>query len=359
MHWYTSYGEVEVETTVFILRNVKPNKRINPLEASIGVVMNSYSKPLQRIATDFGADESFKDASNKIREHYGIELPISGIRKITLKHAIDMEKLQQATLSKLSTVYSPIHRNALPNKGIDFIIAETDGTMVPIVSTSGDKEDQRKNRSVSWKEAKVTLAYPIGSMTPFYSASMNGVDDAGKRLRWCAVESGLSKNTYVHAVGDGAPWIVSQVNIKFGDVSHGYLIDMFHLKEYLSVASQVIFSTTDQQSLWVNSQAENLKTGNVEQVLHNIKSYTDNGLDSAVNTCYQYMDNRQTQLNYKFAIDNELPIGSGRIESSHRYVAQERLKISGAWWLIDNANAMLALRTHRINGKWKDYWKKQ
>jgi hypothetical protein len=31
-----------------------------------------------------------------------------------------------------------------------------------------------------------------------------------------------------------------------------------------------------------------------------------------------------------------LPIGSGEIESGHRYVFQNRLKISGAWWKMEN-----------------------
>jgi hypothetical protein len=32
-----------------------------------------------------------------------------------------------------------------------------------------------------------------------------------------------------------------------------------------------------------------------------------------------------------------LPIGSGEIESAHRYVAQQRLKRPGAWWRVEAA----------------------
>ena len=51
-----------------------------------------------------------------------------------------------------------------------------------------------------------------------------------------------------------------------------------------------------------------------------------------------------------------LPIGSGEIESAHRYVIQIRLKIAGAWWKIENLDKMLALRVLRANGGWGDYW---
>ena len=52
-----------------------------------------------------------------------------------------------------------------------------------------------------------------------------------------------------------------------------------------------------------------------------------------------------------------LPIGSGEIESAHRYVAQQRLKRPGAWWRVEHAEHMLALRINRINGDWDAYWK--
>jgi hypothetical protein len=48
--------------------------------------------------------------------------------------------------------------------------------------------------------------------------------------------------------------------------------------------------------------------------------------------------------------------GSGEIESAHRYVAQKRLKLPGAWWLVEHAEHMLALRINRLNGEWEDYW---
>jgi len=75
-----------------------------------------------------------------------------------------------------------------------------------------------------------------------------------------------------------------------------------------------------------------------------------------VRTCVRYIDNRPGQFEYPNAIKNGLPIGSGRIESSHRYVMQARLKLTGAWWRKDIADDMLALRTIRANNLWEDYW---
>ena len=61
-------------------------------------------------------------------------------------------------------------------------------------------------------------------------------------------------------------------------------------------------------------------------------------------------------LDYKGALAAGLPIGSGEIESGHRYVFQNRLKIAGSWWKTENLRKMIALRVVRANGGWEDYW---
>ena len=71
------------------------------------------------------------------------------------------------------------------------------------------------------------------------------------------------------------------------------------------------------------------------------------------------MDKRRKYLNYKYALDTGLPIGSGEIESGIRTVIQRRLKLPGAWWISHNANNMLSLKTVRVNGFWEQYWLSQ
>ena len=70
-------------------------------------------------------------------------------------------------------------------------------------------------------------------------------------------------------------------------------------------------------------------------VIKNLKPYLEaNEIDdnkAPVRACHRYLSNRTDQLDYKNAIEKGLPIGSGEIESAHRYVIQKRLKLSGAW----------------------------
>lgn len=73
-------------------------------------------------------------------------------------------------------------------------------------------------------------------------------------------------------------------------------------------------------------------------------------------TCHRYVSARIDQLDYRGAIQRDLPIGSGEIESANRSVIQSRLKCPGAWWKTNNAQAMINLQALRQNGQWKSYW---
>ena len=78
--------------------------------------------------------------------------------------------------------------------------------------------------------------------------------------------------------------------------------------------------------------------------------------DAPVAACDRYLRNRLDQLDYQGAIQQGLPIGSGEIESAHRYIIQKRLKLPGAWWSSAHIETLLALRLNRANQEWEAYW---
>ena len=80
------------------------------------------------------------------------------------------------------------------------------------------------------------------------------------------------------------------------------------------------------------------------------------GLAAPVRACVRYLSNRTGSLDYQGALAGELPIGSGEIESAHRYIIQSRLKRAGTWWTADNLANMLVLRVLRANREWDAYW---
>lgn len=322
---------------------------------------------------DLGADVSFQDAQKKIYEHYKIEVPTSAVQSIVENHAQGileyMEEQPEGEMQK---------------EGVAQLIAEIDGSMIPIVDTSmprdGSSTDHRKVRSLHWKEARLCFARDHEKVTPVFDATMQSVEKVGDLLYRSALRAGLGEKTKVHGTGDGAKWIEMQMSRVFGKQLE-YLIDFFHVSEYLGEAAE--HSWTSEKKIWLKRSQELLKENRYNEILDSLRrriapeywqykeALESRDLSSgkqadkepslgreetAVEKCYRYIDNRKNSLNYRDAIVKGLPIGSGEIESAHRYVIQKRLKIAGAWWRAKTVDHMLALRVLRANGDWDKYW---
>lgn len=297
--------------------------------------------------TDFGADTSFCQVPEKVKEHYGIAVAVSTIRRVTERHArVFHEKVE---LREAQTTVG----------GTAAVIAEMDGGMVPVVECDPEALDKRKGKTLQWKEAKICLAHRHGSTDMAYGGTFSGgVGEAGREFHHCAVAAGFNSGHSLHAVGDGAPWITDQIEEHFGAKGH-YLVDFYHVCDYLSVAANVC---SPEPKDWMEQQKEALKSNQSSAVLAallpHIESHTIEDKDAPVRRAHRYLHNRRKQLDYKSAIEKKLPIGSGEIESAHRYIVQQRLKRPGAWWAPDNVDYMLALRLARANRRWNDYWKR-
>jgi hypothetical protein len=168
---------------------------VRPFVLGAKVSPRGCSRPLQRAITDFAADDPFARVQLKLREHYGFEIGESTIQRITLGHA--------------QAIFESGHPSPefprVPGQHKQ-IVAQIDGGMVPVVTPDADRKDKRKGKTLSWREAKISLAHAKGSRTPVYGGGIEGgVEEAGRRLFACAVRAGFGADSHVHAVGDGAP----------------------------------------------------------------------------------------------------------------------------------------------------------
>lgn len=309
------------------------------------------------MVTDFGADQAFAQVMDKLVEHYGIVLGESTIRRITEGHA---QKIFERTAAQRALAQPS--RPAQPG-GAPVVIVEMDGGMVPIVEPDGTQSDQRKGKKLQWQEAKICLAHPKGSTTLTYGGTVQGdVATAGQKLLECATQAGFGAHTHIHAVGDGAQWIADQVEDQFG-AQGSYLLDFYHVCDYLSAAAKTITGEPAAQAAWMDEQKARLKTQRSGEVLRALQPHLEEAgvaeAEAPVRQCHRYLSHRPDQLHYRSAIERDLPIGSGEIESAHRYIVQQRLKRPGAWWCATNAEHMLALRLNRANRQWDAYWATQ
>lgn len=300
------------------------------------------------MVTDFGADVAFAQVMDKLVEHYGVVLGESTIRRITEGHA--------------QTIFETAQLNASwpAQTGAETVVAQMDGGMVPIVEPDAAQKDKRKGKQLQWKEAKICLAHAKGSKTLVYGGTLQGdVAQAGRELFHCARVAGFGSNSRLHAVGDGADWIATQVEEQFG-AQGDYLVDFYHVCDYLSAAAKAVTNETQAAEVWMVEQKDRLKTRRASELMQALRPHLEptslEEEEAPVRQCHRYLSHRLHQLDYQRALANDLPIGSGEIESAHRYIVQQRLKRPGSWWRAANAEHMLALRLNRANHRWGEYW---
>jgi hypothetical protein len=292
---------------------------------------------LTRALVDFGAEESFARAAQRVREHYGIGVSVWRVRAATLAHA----RACAATVK------------AAPAAAAATLVTQMDGSMIPVVKTKSGVSDKRTTRQVYWREARLCLARAEGNCSPVYGVTLGSAQTAGELWREVTLGAGLGPATRVHGVGDGAPWIVEQFNAQFG-VQGAYLLDFYHVSEYLAKAAP----PRQSGRAWLRRQQGYLLNNRLGPTLQSLSRRLENrgANEQPVRTAHRYLTERRAQLNYAQARAAGLPIGSGEIESGHRHVVQRRLKLAGAWWKEQNAEAMLGLRAQRASGLWESYW---
>lgn len=320
---------------------------LRPLPGAIGVSTRSCSRLLQRAVSDLGMESSFQQAQRGVKEHYGFDLPLSAVADVTRDSAEAIAMHQQAREGA----------NRLPAKGARQLVAEADGSFLRIVSTSAAKGDRRKSRQVAYREVRLCAASAQGSARICYDASFGEVDTIAKLWSFTAKKAGMSVESKVHIVSDGATWIHTQGCIAFGSQGR-HLIDLYHVLEYLSKAAP---ACGEDPRRWLKNQKRRLKNGKAQKVIAELQQHLEpdalSDEESPVRCALRYLDNRADHLAYDQAIAQKLPVGSGLIESGNKHVLQARMKIPGASWNILTAENLARARAFRANGDWNSFWK--
>lgn len=334
---------MQIEDCVWRGRDGKVHR---PLPQRLGVRCRGKSQRLERALTDFGADESFARASAKVREHYGFDVGASAVRMATLKHA---RAVQSRGLERCGRGF-----RAMRAQGPKNIVCEADGSFLRLVQEGLPRKGKRPRE---WKEVRVVAAQSVGSASATYAATFGTPEEAGRYWAWAARQEGWALKTNVHGIGDGAEWIVGQLHEIFGKDAD-YLIDFYHLVEYIAAAGEKIAPTRFKH--WLRVQKRRLKKGQHGKVVAVLKQNLEpshcRDEEAPVRRAWRYMSNRPNFFDYHLAQKNELPIGSGMIESSHGHILQSRLKKNGMAWTRTNAEPIVQLRVLRANSQWNSYW---
>lgn len=158
--------------------------------------------------------------------------------------------------------------------------------------------------------------------------------------------------------GDGASWIWSDVvslckRMPLDMSKVHQVLDDPHAKQQLDTLLTYVGKRKRQQGkldrkwkdlLW-NGQIDKLKRGLEEQCVGSRKV-------AALKKWRKYFKKNQHRMQYQTFEQQNLPCGSGSVESAIRRVINLRLKAPGTFWKIQMAEVFLFLRSQLISGRW-------
>ena len=103
---------------------------------------------------------------------------------------------------------------------------------------------------------------------------------------------------------------------------------------------------------WLEATMARLFAGEVEGVIWDLQRMrsTSPAAAAEIDNLIGYLQNNRDRIHYRSQRQAGYPLGSGGIESAHKFICHARLKRSGAWWYVANSNHMLALRCAKYNG---------
>jgi hypothetical protein len=235
------------------------------------------------------------------------------------------------------------------NAGKDeFLYVEADGSMLSI-------------RDEGWKEVKLGRLFKSSDcLNPntesAYLRSSQYVAHFGSSKDFCEkteqiIDSYGNLKSRLVFITDGATWIKDWIEDVYPESIA--ILDYYHACEHLHDFAENGLKTLEEEirKKWIEKQKELLMESCVEQVVKNIE--LTNAKPSEKEKLINYYLSNIKRMDYKFFRQLGCGIiGSGAIESAHRTVIQERMKLSGQHWSREGANNMLRLRVIYMNKQW-------
>jgi hypothetical protein len=351
------FGEVEVESPY--LRSCPSGESARPMKERLGVEGEHYREAVQRALVDFGIEKSYARAGLNFQEHYGWEVGRTTLRNQTLQAARDAERYVDKRLLAATQTYA---QNLASPPAVDTMWLELDGCeirtgvyMSAAEAGIADRPAQERVRIENWRDIRTGLARPLDSKEPrLYVCRMDSYDEVLEQLFGVACAQGLTPLSQVVVPGDGAKGLREAVLVTFPKAQ--YILDHPHLKSHLYDTATALALEGAARHAWVSDHLDRFWAGEVDQVLETWQAHQEHAPNERLRQLIDHVRRFEDGVDYGVYHKRGWPLGSGEVESAHRYVPQERLKIAGACWSPDNVNPMLALRVVRANGWWDDFW---
>lgn len=295
---------------------------------------------LQEILCLVGQDRVFEDGESLLKHLLGVEISGKQIQRVSEHYGSEVEQRQVEYVKDNKEV--PVLEIKKKEEPVYMMF---DGGMV--FTRQG------------WKEMKVGRIFKDSSciavqpkrneiLQSMYVCHFGGHKEF--LAKWEAYTEPYKHKIFI---ADGAPWIWNWVDDCYPQSVQ--ILDFFHAVEKIGTYAAIQYTDVEIRMQWLDAQKTRLRNNEVHKIIEELKTTVARTRESedARIAAVRYYENNLARMQYKTYLEKGYIIGSGAIESAHRNVIQQRLKLSGQRWSIAGAQQIANLRAYHKSGKWK------
>jgi hypothetical protein len=354
------YVRVRPATVTTVLGRVTLNRAIYhchccgayaaPLDQQLQIAAGGLSLGLQELLALLGAtQDSFAQAAAVVERLCLVQICPNSVRAATEDLGAVLTDHERAVVTTAQTDgSSPPAAVAAPPR----VYLSMDGVVTHV-------------HDAGWKEIKVGCVYTTRTRIPrqrpetlviqaeqqSYLAALTDAETFGWRLWAEACRRGVTDQTDLVVIGDGAHWIWNLAAEHFPQATQ--IVDWYHASQYVWRAASTIFGeTSDLRVPWARQHLDNLWDGRVAEVLAALEPYRPKG--EGVTDALSYFTTHQARMDYPSYRARGLQVGSGTVESACKQLVSARLKLAGMIWNVPEAEAVAVVRAWLKSGRWDE-----
>ncbi|MCP4629555.1 MAG: hypothetical protein GY850_39535 [bacterium] len=336
-----------------------------PLIDDMHITHRGRSDTVKRALSEFGSDESFDAARQKVKEHYHIDVGTSTVDRTTKAIALEASAY---LARKLSSGGRDTAEHGTPgHTPVSTGLVELDGSEartahLSVIEESDERtpvyNNPKKHKIIKWRDIRLGFARSLEQThDKIFVGKMDSYPEVIGQLRCAAEFIGMTSDTVMIGVADGGIGLSEELLRQFPTMQ--FILDKPHLRNHLYETAEKLGIDQKARATWVEPRLQDISRGQVDAILSELVR------EQATTPCHRvqrligYLTRFKEAVSYEQFKDQGYPIGSGEIESAHKSIPQKRLKLPGATWHPDSINPMLALRLVKANEWWDDFWEQR
>lgn len=350
-HIQTLAGEFELTRPYFYCRAC--HWGYYPLDEALGLSESSKQYDVQDVEAWLSSEIAYETASETYERITGMKLSEHHMHEAA--NAIAQEVGILEVCPSREEIDKKIENMSKDKIRRPVMMLALDGAHGPMRPEPSPHPRKGKRGGGEWKEIKGFRFYLVDGKNIVHVMSWHQVCEDHKLAQDMEKikEAGLIPEDKIRLgiVGDGAHWIWNRCKEIFPSAKE--ILDYYHCSEYVhDVANAHYGKQTTEAQQWCEATLTRIYYGYREDVLGGLgrmKAKTQEVQD-IIDKFSRYLMHHGEKMDYDSARRGGYHIGSGAIESANKFISHTRLKRSGAWWYIKNANNMLKIRCAKYNG---------